>query len=492
MRTRAVKGRAINRQPRLKVIPRCWAGPFTGKEQDIVTRRFRLLTGLSGITIAAVIGVGTIGPASAAPLPTAQSGYAAPAAPSAGADAAAVATGSQSCSLVRADLNAFAQRAAARGLSQVGCWQADPASAGPSTERSLVGQKLPPISAGPRAATTASCSVLSGSTWDLLRTSACLNAGLTYTVFDLDTGVVNGTAQFTVTQAIDANAASTDWAESDTLTLVSEFGTAVDLSAAWTTGCSTPCSPASASPWDGPQPLAPGDTLSGETSFSDPGLSRAAPGPDAMNESYTLDVTQPAVLPAAPLTWSSPTVRCDNVLRVAPAGCVFPDATPQYVVPISQYGAAAAMIQWAQQNLTGAWGSPAAPLHRLGIPAQTQMNRRVICRRGWRRNPAISTDSCDEYPFASTKESGALHGVTSGTQCAQVEAVRDPAVPATAPLAQQWPSVRVIGTFAATAACVRGHIPQTLNEDVGRIGLATLTRLARLLPGDAYTVLVTP
>jgi hypothetical protein len=462
------------------------------KEQSLMTSwRSRLLAGVGGLATIGLLAAAATSPASAAARSAARTGQAA----SAGIRAAAVtAGGTQSCSAVRANVAALAQRYAAQGVHQVGCWQAGPPTARPATERSRVGQKLP-RSGVRHAAAVAWCSALpGGTTWNLLRTSACLNAGLTYTVINLDTGLVTGTAQFTLTQEIDANAASTAWAESDTLTLLSADGTAVDLSASWATACSAPCSPADAAPWDGAQPMVPGDTLSGTVSFADPGLSRAAPGPDLMAESYTLEVTQPDpdVIPAPPVNWSSPDVRCDNVLRVAPAGCVFPAATPEYVVPISQYGAAAAMIQWAQQNLTGAWGTPAAPLHRLGNAAQTRMNRRVICRGGGRRAPAIHTDSCDEYPFASSQESGALHGVTSGRQCAQVAAVRDPTVPATAPLAQRWPSVRVIGTFAATAACVRGHIPLDLNEAVGRDGLATLTRVARLLPGDAYTVLVTP
>lgn len=450
--------------------------------------RYQLLAGTIAVGIATVFAAGIAAPVDAAPSPGTQ----AMATSAVITSATQSAGGGLSCSALRKNLRAYSQRYERQGIHQISCMASSPVTASPRTERTRTSI---PSGKGTRGAKIAFCSVLPGGTWDLTRTIACLKSELIYTVIDLDTGEIIGTAEFTATQEIDANAANTRWSESDTLKLDNEEEAAAGLSASWTTDCSAPCSPGSASPWSGSEPIAVGQTLSGTTNFADTTLRRRAPGPHLMNHSYAVDITQPAVIPGGPATWKSPGLRCDAVLRTVPFGCVFPDVTPQFTVPISQYGAAAAFIQWAQVNLSGHWGDPALgglPLHRLGIERQRRRNQDIICRRSFQHQPAIFEDSCDEFPFAASMESGAQHGVTNGSQCAQVEAVRDPTVPATAPLAQQWPSVRVIPPFNRTALCARGHIPNTLNNGVGREGLAIFTGLVRLLPADAYTVLVTP
>ena len=115
------------------------------------------------------------------------------------------------------------------------------------------------------------------------------------------------------------------------------------------------------------------------------------------------------------------------------------------MLSLARYGSSAAMIQWAQFNLSGAWGlqGVGAPLHRLTDSILSSNNREVICDSSFVANPAITaalapyndTDSCDEYPFASSYESGAMVDgvtgapkpyVTTGANCAQVTAVTRP------------------------------------------------------------------
>jgi hypothetical protein len=147
------------------------------------------------------------------------------------------------------------------------------------------------------------------------------------------------------------------------------------------------------------------------------------------------------------------------------------------------FGAAAAIIQWAQANLDGHWGLPGHDLTRLANSAQSN-NNKVICRRGWHPfGPWVSGkvrvgDSCDEFPFAATCQSGARHGVRSGLQCAQAEAVktRD-----TGSVAEIWNAVKAIGKFSHDAKCVRGHIPLALNVAVGRDGYLAFIKAERLL-----------
>jgi hypothetical protein len=97
-------------------------------------------------------------------------------------------------------------------------------------------------------------------------------------------------------------------------------------------------------------------------------------------------------------------------------------------------------------------------------------------------------DSCDEFPFAAAFQSGALQGVTSGKDCAQVEAVK---TSNTGSVAKIWNDVRPIGTFSRSAKCVRGHIPLTLNTDLGRDGYLAFIRSQRLLNEDPFFLEVT-
>ena len=90
-------------------------------------------------------------------------------------------------------------------------------------------------------------------------------------------------------------------------------------------------------------------------------------------------------------------------------------------------------------------------------------NRRIICRDGSFHNMGAAIggndgdrDSCDEYPFAATCQSGALNGVTAGSQCAQVTAVQ---TGTTGNEAADWNAVTPVGTVTGNEACVRGHIP---------------------------------
>jgi hypothetical protein len=207
-----------------------------------------------------------------------------------------------------------------------------------------------------------------------------------------------------------------------------------------------------------------------------------------------------AAVPFAPLNfpkWDSPIkYRCDrNMPGIRGPGCVFPEFTPTLVLSRRQFGASAAMIQWAQKNLSARWGLPGGePLTRLANSAESDNNNRIICRRAWRPfAPWVAgrvrvPDSCDEFPFAATFQSGALHGVTSGKDCAQVEAVKTSNTGSEATI---WNDVRPIGTFSRSAKCVRGHIPLTLNTDLGRDGYLAFIRSQRLLNKDPFWLEVT-
>ena len=210
--------------------------------------------------------------------------------------------------------------------------------------------------------------------------------------------------------------------------------------------------------------------------------------------------------PFAPLNtakWDSPLkYRCDrNLAGIAGPGCVFPEFTPTFTVSRREFGAAAALIQWAQVNMSAHWGwqGHGKPLRRLAGRAAIDANRHVICETDFQRFPpwvadhgkVKVNDSCDEFPFAATHESGAMGpgGVTTGAACQQLKAVK---TSDTGSVARIWNAVTPIGKFIRRAAkCVRGHIPITLNVLVGSRGYFGFIGSARLLDKDPFWLQVT-
>lgn len=199
--------------------------------------------------------------------------------------------------------------------------------------------------------------------------------------------------------------------------------------------------------------------------------------------------------------------RCDSVIPKNSVGCVNPDFTPTLDIPLSTGGASADMVRWAQQNLSGHWGlrGQGEPLHRLGDDGQTSDNRGVICDGSFTPDQAITDalapygdkDSCDEFPFARTYESGAMTTgadgaakpyVTSGAQCAQVTAVQTGT--SGTDEAADWKTVQPTGTPSGTEPCVRGHIPNLLNGAVGRM-YGNFSPSNRLVDKDPFWLAVT-
>lgn len=199
--------------------------------------------------------------------------------------------------------------------------------------------------------------------------------------------------------------------------------------------------------------------------------------------------------------------RCDSE-ATSTDGCVDEAYIPTLVLSLARYGSSAAMIQWAQFNLSGAWGlqDVGAPLHRLVDPILQANNREVICDSSFVPNAAITaaltpysdTDSCDEYPFASTYESGAMVDgvtgaqkpyVTTGANCAQVTANQTGTSGTNE--AADWATTSVLGSPSGTEPCVRGHIPGLLNSLVGS-AYSSLITTRRLIDKDPFWVSVTP
>ncbi|MEW2573031.1 hypothetical protein [Streptomyces sp. NPDC047070] len=170
---------------------------------------------------------------------------------------------------------------------------------------------------------------------------------------------------------------------------------------------------------------------------------------DYLDLDYTLDFdTADSTEITPPATWDAE-IRCDDKLSVTnTSGCVVDWVTPTFNVSRAQYGSSADIIDWAQKNLSGHWGlrNSRQPLRRLQNTRDSAANRQSICgATRFTADPAITDDSCDEFPFAGTHESGALNGGADGRNCAQVTSVRKNT---TGDLAFDWQTVIPIETVA--------------------------------------------
>lgn len=100
-----------------------------------------------------------------------------------------------------------------------------------------------------------------------------------------------------------------------------------------------------------------------------------------------------------PLSETTVGVRCDSQPGYRyPAGCANPSFTPTYVLSSSKYPQIAKFDK-AEIAKHPSW----ATLTRVS-PTQADKNRAAACKGFKKKNP---TDSCDEFPYASTSQGGA-------------------------------------------------------------------------------------
>jgi hypothetical protein len=151
---------------------------------------------------------------------------------------------------------------------------------------------------------------------------------------------------------------------------------------------------------------------------------------------------------------------------------------PVLSLSLATYGAAAMNVYIGERFLKGTPGnSPGTPLTR-GDPARTDPNRTAVCNT-FTPLSTVPDDSCDEYPFASSQQSGGALGLT-GAACLQVKPFQQ------ANGIWTW---TFLNTYTLTQACQVGHVNNTLNSNVGT-ALGTMYTTNRMLIGDPYVVQV--
>ncbi|MFD7101906.1 NucA/NucB deoxyribonuclease domain-containing protein [Streptomyces celluloflavus] len=250
------------------------------------------------------------------------------------------------------------------------------------------------------------------------------------------------------------------------------------LDIGFSAGCGTPCSMAQKSPWEGSKPLKEGGELMGIVTFE----AAINKGEDhSFTTNYELTATEPGTIPIKRVTsWSKPEpIRCDDAVGKYP-GCVYKVVTPVFRLSMSQYGGAAATYLWAQQSLWDHWGDK-KPLRRMSDETIARSNRRKVCDQlpdpFERFDDIVPNDSCDEYPFASTYESGAS---TINSNCADI-----------VPLLEhgKWViyEARKDKPVTGEEPCVRGHVTLDMNKKAGG-ALGNFVQSERILDSDRYKV----
>ncbi len=318
------------------------------------------------------------------------------------------------------------------------------------------------------------------------RTNSCTDAVGTITFLVDDAPV--GSMVFTLEQSIHLKANSKDWIENDTITklvAIEEVPDVVDVTMKAT--CGPPCK--ATAHFSGV--LRTG--LKGTVSYTDNVRTNTA---HQTETTYTLDTVAPGFVPGPSPEWKSGLeYRCDQNKAVKGTGCVFAEYTPTLILSHRSYGAAAYMIAWAQAFMHKHWGlesAPRSPTLTRATSTQGRANRRKICNSTFHNAGTVvvnggknDRDSCDEFPFASTGQSGASH--VSGQSCVQLKAVHN----TTKGNEQtQWSTTVAIGTPNLNADCVRAHIPGRENSAVGG-AYGAFIKNNRLFYGEKFWVLVT-
>lgn len=245
---------------------------------------------------------------------------------------------------------------------------------------------------------------------------------------------------------------------------------------------------AAESPWEGHKSIAPGQTLSGDVTYTVGTPNSGFNG--GITTKYEMDFTQAGTIPIKTGTgWTNGwKIRCDNEVGKYP-GCVYAGVTPEFEVSESEYAQAAATYRFQQEYSNYKWGTPSEPLRRLANEGAQQKNRDRTCVTAaeWNEDTpelfvynhsTMPDDSCDEYPFAASQAGGA-----PGYLCNDVEfeLVDGTWIARNANPSKPW---------TKEAPCTRGHVPELLNERVGG-ELGRLTQDVRILDWDPYTVTIT-
>jgi hypothetical protein len=238
------------------------------------------------------------------------------------------------------------------------------------------------------------------------RVTDCVAAEIAGVILD-NKGVVKGTATIeTIYWEALSNKSLTSSMGGKAVVTAATGSAAANSTVNGTAVCSTNCTVAGNSTTK--LPLVIGDYMRGAWT-----ITAATPGATPLTSTRKMKLTLASPAPTVPGSGTTPalsTSRCDNSATIGNIGkgCVYPAATPVFLLSGSAAPASpvhAAFVASAQASLPGNPGSVSGtPLTRLADTTKANTNRAASCRGFVSTGP---TDSCDEYPFASTYQGGA-------------------------------------------------------------------------------------
>jgi hypothetical protein len=177
------------------------------------------------------------------------------------------------------------------------------------------------------------------------RTHECWLESITFTFFNGRTPIGTNEVFFFQYIALASNRA--EWLEEDEVVATIPVGETAPIAADLSASCGAHCK-ATAHLKGVLKPRLPG-SVSYSTNI----------GTNAKIETpthYSLVYDSPGFIPLSVARWNSPwKYRCDKGLAKTGIGCVVPRFIPTLDISRATYGAAAAMIAWAQKNLSGHW-----------------------------------------------------------------------------------------------------------------------------------------
>ncbi len=215
---------------------------------------------------------------------------------------------------------------------------------------------------------------------------------------------------------------------------------------------------------------------------------------DRFDLNETVDFVIPGARPVTQGTWSTMpmgSIVCDRI--VTSVGCAMGGYIPTWNADDQKYPAAAAYYWVMREKMATHPGSEAnkSPLHREADKVKRDENRARTCDRGikakleaWTAAPLAQGDptvQCDEFPFASTKESGGAV-YQNGKPCVQLYAKQ---------VGAKW-KLFADGRYDPLPSgtwhqiCGRASMPGLQNMDAGRTGLSPFYTAMRVLDNDPF------
>lgn len=253
-------------------------------------------------------------------------------------------------------------------------------------------------------------------------------------------------------------------------------------------GCDpAPICPVSEIYWNGSTTwLAEGDTHVAYAAFEHTWTS-AAESSD-LNLNWSISMTTPVGVAQNVAVWSyydALAVRCDqrNSGGGMNYGCVFKNYIPSFTVNTAKHPTASAFYWVLMKRLPTHPGSKAAsqPLERVS-QAQKDANRAKICPTGWSVDTQVPEPTCEEYPFASTAQSGGGIPGATGDDCVQMTGPQNPD--------GTWElkaDLRFFPPPTWSEGCGRGTITKGHNEGAGS-DLGAFYGAQRIMTGDKFYV----